>query len=270
MINLAKNIFYHLKTELSTLPNFFQKNIFLNDDEKDKFIFLKKNNYLNNEKKLNKEMVIKANNLITKNIQENDKSVFIKKHLVHKILYLDNFEFLINEIVDEKMINLISNYFKSKKISISDIDIRRVLPISKNDIEDIDKSNNEWHKDIRGKQLKLMIYLSDVSATDSYFSIIKSSSISRTYNFKKSRIKEKNIDIDKEKKFLANKGAHFLFDTNLIHKLNRSENAKIRDTLTIYFKPGEYSRNFFYDIENIAKLNSNLRNLIKMQHLNIK
>ena len=71
MINLAKNIFYHLKTELSTLPNFFQKNIFLNDDEKDKFIFLKKNNYLNNEKKLNKEMVIKANNLITKNIQEN-------------------------------------------------------------------------------------------------------------------------------------------------------------------------------------------------------
>ena len=43
-------------------------------------------------------------------------SIFIEKHSVYKILYLDDFEFLINEkIIDQKMINLISNYFKSKK-----------------------------------------------------------------------------------------------------------------------------------------------------------
>ena len=193
-------------------------------------------------------------------------SIFIEKHSVYKILYLDDFEFLINEIIDQKMINLISNYFKSKKISISDIDIRRVLPKSEVDIADFDNSNNNWHKDIRGKQLKLMIYLSDVCESDSYFSIIKNTSISRTYNFKKSRIEKKDIDMNKQKKFLANKGESFLFDTNLIHKLNRNNKAKVRDTLTIYFKPVEFSRNFFSQKKNILRLNSNVRNLVRIQH----
>ena len=43
----------------------------------------------------------------------------------------------------------------------SDVDIRRVLPANYRDIHSKGKSNSDWHKDIRGKQIKIMIYLTD-------------------------------------------------------------------------------------------------------------
>ena len=188
---------------------------------------------------------------------------FIDEEEKKKFNLLQKNQFLLLKNQLNENIILKANSLISKKIFIADIDIRRVLPVNNIDIPNLGMTNNAWHKDIRGRQLKLMVYLSDVGEEDNYFSFIPNTSNSRTYNFKKSRFKDDEINTNKEFYFTGNKGDAMLFNTNLTHRLNRKQNATIRDTITIYFTPGQHISNIFKNNEKIKKIKPNIQNLFK-------
>ena len=55
-------------------------------------------------------------------------------------------------------------------------------------------SNSDWHKDVRGKQLKLMIYLTNVTSKDSYFSFFPKTHSKKTFDFKLSRFSKDQVN----------------------------------------------------------------------------
>ena len=265
MINFIKTIYHNTKIEILSIPNFFFNFTFTDNEEKNRFYFFKKNHFLFIKNRLDKSTLQKTKTLISDKIATEKSSIYIKDQRVWKIHFLDDFEFLINEIIDHKLISQICNYFQRKNIYIADIDIRRVLPIDNKDIQNFDTSNNSWHKDIRGRQIKLMVYLSDVGIMDSYFSFIPNTSNARTYNFKKSRFRDEEVETKNEKFFIGNQGDAVLFNTNLTHRLNRKESAKIRDSITIYFTPGQHVHDKFLDKKNIFKLKTSIQKHIKIK-----
>ena len=88
--------------------------------------------------------------------------------------------------------DLIKSYFQ-RNIYLSDFDIRRVLPTTVSAVRKYGKSNSDWHKDIRGKQIKIMIYLSNVIKQDSYLCLIQKHII-KTYDGKESRLNDNYVE----------------------------------------------------------------------------
>lgn len=145
------------------------------------------------------------------------------------------------------LLDLVEGYF-NRKAYLADADMRRVFPVDIKKIIDNHKySSSNWHRDIRGRQLKLMIYLSDVEIGDSNFSFIPKSHIGfyiRKKNFYDSRFYDEELNTSNFEKmnWYGKAGEAYLFDTNLIHKLCRNKKARIRDSFTLYFTPGQELR----------------------------
>ena len=114
MINFIKTTYHNIKIEILSSPNLFFKPTFIDEKEKEKFKFLQKNQFLLLKNQLNENIISKANSLISKKIEEK-KSIFIQKQRVWKISFIDDFEFLLNELVSQKLIDQICNYFQRKK-----------------------------------------------------------------------------------------------------------------------------------------------------------
>ena len=67
---------------------------------------------------------------------------------------------------------------------------------------------------------------------------------------------DKDIRLNYETKWTGKAGEMMMFDTNIIHRLNRRQGAKIRDTITLYFTPGQALRKIFLDNDKIDKIES--------------
>ena len=249
-----------IKTELLTLPNpirlLYLK--LINNKYKKQIFLLKQNGYIDLGKILTDKMCDQISHNINKEIK-NENYENISKSKIYIIKNFVGLEDLINSIFTDNIENIISGYF-SRKVFLSDFDIRRVFPT---DYSNLKSSSSNFHKDGRGRQIKLMLYLSDVEIKDSYFSFIPKTHKTRKYGLDQSRIKDneiknlKNITIN----WLGKKGSAMLFDTNLIHKLNRNNNATIRDSITLYFTPGQHRR--ILTFKNFNLLNPSIKNIIK-------
>lgn len=250
MIKYLRKKYDHYKKDILTAPSLFFLNN-LKDHQIDKLNFLKKEGYAEIKNIISDQNIIKAREVISSKIKNCDAE-FLDKQDIWKISFLDDFSFLFNDIFNSEYIEIINHYFKRQSY-LADVDIRRVLPVDYEKISSLGKSNSDWHKDTRGRQLKIMIYLTDVSDKDSYFSFIPQSHHYRTYDFKKSRYNEKEIGLQKEVKWFGKAGEAMLFDTNLQHRLNRQENAILRDTITLYFTPGQYLRKIFNKRNNFLE-----------------
>ena len=167
MIKKILKNFHLVKNEIMTIPSYFHINKYENQRDLENYKFLKKNGYLPLGKIVKDETIEIINNKITEKINSN-KASYLEKQKIWKISFLDDFENHLQEIIDISMIHLISNYFK-RNFYLSDVDIRKVLPAKFEDISNMGKSNSDWHKDVRGRQLKIMIYLSNVGQKDSFF-----------------------------------------------------------------------------------------------------
>ena len=257
-IQLLKKI-YFTKVELTTLPNPLRAKIFIDEDDKKNFNHLKSEGFLNLGLIINKKECISVGNEINSNIEEKSAN-YIEKQKIWKIDCLDNYVELVKNILTPKIQRLITNYFQ-KSFFLADFDIRRVLPASHNEISDMGLSNSDWHKDVRGKQLKLMIYLSDVTSKDSYFSFFPKTHSKKTFNFELSRFSKDQVNNLKEEKVIGEAGTAVLFDTNLIHRLNRNPSSQNRDTITLNFTPGQFLKKIYHkDKPNIKE--HNLREII--------
>lgn len=252
MKKILSKIYDKSKITLNYLPDIFYKNKLSNIEDKKNFYKLKENGFLKFEKILSDEKCKKINQAINDYINS-EKMTYILKQKVWKNSSIDRFISETEEVLSFRSIDkIVSDYFR-KESFISDFDVRRVEPASYEEISKMGKSNSDWHKDTRGMQLKLMIYLSDVSEKDNHFSLIPGTHNNKIYNFADSRFQTSQIDSSKELKIIGKKGMGILFDTNIIHRLNRLPNSNKRDSLTLNFTPGQFLKKIFFGNDNLIK-----------------
>lgn len=127
--------------------------------------------------------------------------------------------------LDSRCLAIAERYF-GRMPYLADIDMRRIPPTDMNAVQENGYSSSNWHRDTRGRQLKMMIYLTDVGINDSNFSFIPGSHTSafrRKLDFLETRFTDDEVTkkYKKTTEWYAKAGSVMLFDTNLIHRLRR-------------------------------------------------
>lgn len=164
---------------------------------------------------------------------------------------------LIKCALNSMCLGVAERYFRRKPY-LADVDMRRIPPVDMENIQSGGYSSSNWHRDTRGRQLKMMIYLTDVTESDSNFSFIPESHIGafrRKYDFMSSRFSDAEV-CNKNKspiEWYGKAGSAMLFDTNLIHRLRRKPASKVRDTITFYYTPGQNTRHLMIDGLDLKK-----------------
>ncbi len=159
----------------------------------------------------------------------------------------------------------IAERYFHRKVYLADVDLRRILPANKDEImAKSGYSSSSWHRDVRGRQLKMMVYLTDVGHKDSCFSFLPNThdgQYLRNKSYLESRYDEDSEAVINAEKidWLGLAGEAMLFDTNLIHRLTRKPTAAIRDSITFYYTPGQSLRILDYKEEDILPLNLSTR-----------
>lgn len=133
------------------------------------------------------------------------------------------------------------SYFRRQPY-LSDVDLRRVPAVSMEALGPGHVSSSNWHRDQRGRQLKLMVYLSDVGESDSNFALIPGSHRGqhvRKSTYMESRLRDDEVGAEPAFEWYGAAGEGMLFDTNVIHRLRRKAGARVRDSITYYYTPGQ-------------------------------
>jgi hypothetical protein len=242
-----------------TAPHFFYTPKFqINDkDISQKLLQLKLNGYTSLGKIFDKKQVLAIKKCIDNAVQSNkaNSSKSLQYWTIHNPLKLHKLVF--DTSMNLKCISLAEKYFK-RNVYLADIDIRRIMPAKMESIQALGYSSSNWHRDTRGRQLKMMIYLSDVKKEDSNFSFVPGThlrSFARKMLFMESRLSNKEvkaIGIDPIE-WTGEAGDAMLFDTNIIHRLRRKSKAAIRDSVTYYYTPGQNLRCLKYYKKNLHK-----------------
>ena len=155
-----------------------------------------------------------------------------------------------------RVMGLIERYFRRAPY-LADVDMRRVLPVDYDELGPGHVSSSTWHKDTRGRQVKLMIYLSDVGEHDSNFAFVPGSHLdrhSRVSGSEESRFRDSAVSGAEVKEWFGRAGDAMLFDTNLIHRLRRKPGAAVRDSVTFYYTPGQALYALGHDPEVLERL----------------
>ena len=126
----------------------------------------------------------------------------------------------------------------------------------------------QWHHDAWGKKLNVMFLFTDVGEEDQFMTYIKGSH-QRFYNLERcrnSRFTEDEIDRlftgFERMKCIGKAGTIFLFDSNGMHRGNRSL-SRYRDSLITSFNAGRYIWEFDLPIALKDSLDLNLRKFLK-------
>lgn len=152
--------------------------------------------------------------------------------------------------IDADLVNLAGGYFRREPF-LSESDFRRVMPI---DLAAHEKreasfakghSSSHWHFDLHGREIKVMIYLTDVGPDDQNFAYCMGSHAwFRSANYDKSRFNDRQLEQMgvKPTEILATAGTAVVFESNGIHRLRRKP-TRLRDSVTFNYCPGR-RRNF--------------------------
>lgn len=151
--------------------------------------------------------------------------------------------------IDPDLLNLVSGYFRRRPF-LSESDFRRVMPL---DMVEWERkapkfakgySASHWHHDVRGRQIKVMIYLTDVGPDDQNFSYCLGTHTGfKSMKYENSRFSDEQVQAMKLEilECLAPAGTAIAFDTNGIHRLRRRPTG-VRDTVTLNYHPGQMYR----------------------------
>lgn len=165
---------------------------------------------------------------------------------------------------DRFLCGVVERYLR-RRVVLADVDMRRVPPT---DMAEIDQrgdpkrrgyTSSHWHRDIRGRQVKIMVYLTDVTETDSNFAFLpgthKGHSV-RPRRGETSRISDAWVDASgiRPVECYGPAGTAMVFDTNFVHRLRRKPGATIRDSVTFYYTPGQETRALGVEDEAVARL----------------
>ena len=144
------------------------------------------------------------------------------------------------------VLDLVESYFNRESF-VSDCDMRRIYPCETEEIMKLTGySSSNWHRDSRGRQLKLMVYFTDVGPKDSNFAFFPGSHkfayLRGIFNRRRFSDNEMNDGGLVPIEWMGKAGEAYLFDTNLIHRLRRKKSANVRDSFTVYYTPGQELR----------------------------
>lgn len=150
---------------------------------------------------------------------------------------------------------------------LADVDVRRIMPVRMHELESRGYSSSNWHRDNRGRQLKVMVYLSDVGSDDSCFSLLPSTHAGhgrRKMNYMETRVTDAEADSMgiAPQDWLGRAGEAMLFDTNLVHRLRRKPTAGIRDSITYYYTPGQSLFPLDCDPDDVIRLPPDARRML--------
>ena len=147
------------------------------------------------------------------------------------------------------LLNIVSRYLRRQPI-LADADLRRIYPASMDHLRGINEavregiSNADWHYDNRGRQVKVMIYLTDVGPDDQNFAFCPGTQ--RGFKFahpSRTRFSDDHIanTVTEIREIHAPAGTALIFDTRGIHRLRRKP-SRPRDSITFYYHSGATQR----------------------------
>lgn len=159
---------------------------------------------------------------------------------------------------------IIERYLR-RRIVLADIDMRRVPPMDMSELDEragtkgLGRTSSHWHRDIRGRQVKVMIYLTDVGEKDSNFAFLPGT---HAGHFRRPNKLEESRFTDEwvaqcgitPTECYGPAGYTMVFDTNPIHRLRRKTTARTRDSVTFYYTPGHELRQLDVDPAAVAEL----------------
>lgn len=147
---------------------------------------------------------------------------------------------------------LAERYFR-RRAYLADVDLRRIPPADMAQLAALNKeglagySSSNWHRDIRGRQVKMMVYLTHVGPGDTNFAFLPGTHSGKHYRSRplaESRVSDEIVERMgiTPHEWCGEAGTAMLFDTNLIHRLRRRAGARMRDSVTFYYTPGQTLR----------------------------
>lgn len=165
---------------------------------------------------------------------------------------------------DRFLCGVVERYLR-RRVVLADIDMRRVPPV---DMTEIDRrggpkrlgyTSSHWHRDIRGRQVKIMFYLTDVTQSDSNFAFLPGTHKgyqTRPRPGDARRVGDAWVDGCglTPVECYGPAGTAMVFDTNFVHRLRRKPGATVRDSVTFYYTPGQETRALGVDHEAVARL----------------
>jgi hypothetical protein len=147
--------------------------------------------------------------------------------------------------IDPDLLTIVGRYFR-REVVIWESDFRRVLPLdmaefgSENPKFAKGHSSSHWHHDVHGREIKVMIYLTDVGPEDQNFAFcLRSQTGFRSVKYENSRFTDEEVVARGYEivEYYAPAGTAIAFDTNGIHRLRRRKTNRIRDSVTFNYRP---------------------------------
>ena len=254
---MKANIFKNKVLNFLTKPSIFFNRNQINEIAKNAADKIKSKGYYSFGKVITDEQLAKIKKAIDLQIEKG-----LCDYNKSNLYFLISNPLLIDEIRDiackDIFLEIAKAYFEND-IFLADVDSRRIPPVSLIDVEKNGLSSSNWHRDARGRQVKVMIYLTDVTETDSNFSFYPNTHNETVYSFSESRFKDNEIK-GEPIEWYGKAGEAMMFDTNIIHRLRRKVNGSVRDSVTFYITPGLFLRKIEV---NDAGLNIDIRRYLK-------
>jgi hypothetical protein len=165
---------------------------------------------------------------------------------------------------DRFLCGVIERYLR-RRIVLADVDMRRVPPMDMKELDQragtkaVGYTSSHWHHDIRGRQVKIMIYLTDVTEQDSNFAFLPGTHRGRHIrprHVEDSRFNDAWVEASgiTPVECYGPAGTTMVFDTNPVHRLRRKTTGTVRDSVTFYYTPGQEARTLQIAPAQIARL----------------
>jgi len=165
---------------------------------------------------------------------------------------------------DTFLCGIIERYLR-RRIVLADVDLRRVPPMTMAEVDEragtkeIGYTSSHWHRDVRGRQVKIMIYLTDVTERDSNFVFLPGTHVGhqvRPRRFETSRVSDAWVETCgiTPVECYGRAGTTMVFDTNPVHRLRRKPGGTVRDSVTFYYTPGQEARALDVESDLVARL----------------
>ena len=162
--------------------------------------------------------------------------------------------------------------YLGRRIYLADIDLRLVPPMPMSEVDhrsgtkELGYTSSHWHRDIRGHQVKVMIYLTDVGERDNNFAYLPGTH--KGYQNRPRKVENSRFTDEEVSSYPAEivecygaAGTTLIFDTNPIHRLRRKSDSSTRYSITFYYTPGQELRKLDIDLKALEGMEENLRNI---------
>jgi len=172
--------------------------------------------------------------------------------------------------IDSDLLKLVGAYLRRKPF-LSEADFRRVLPLdmpaheAENEKFAKGYSSSHWHHDVHGREVKVMIYLTNVEPGDQNFVYLLGSHRGfRSLKYEKTRFSDHQVERMNYPllECYAAAGTAIVFDTNGIHRLRRFA-TRFRDTVTVNYQPGR----IHHSVPLVIHPDSLVRNRAQFSHM---